>query len=1254
MPRPAFRSVAMMNARNLQGLAAGLVLCTTGLAMGQQAAAPSTPLDLSGLTIRRNGYQGAVNFVTSKDGAAIKVDVPKGRSRLASLAFLDTYGQLFGITDAAAHLALRTVEPDPFGWSHTTYQQVFKGIKVFTGTIKVHQNVAGGVVSANGHFRPIKPSLGVVPTIDAPGAEAIGLKTITEAPRAIVEHSELMIVDPGWYGDAPTGERLAYYVVVTDVEISVRAAMFIDAHTGEIIDRWSLIEQLLSREIHDANGTNSLPGPLARSEGQAAVGIADVDAAYEYAGDFYRYLQRAFGRDSIDNAGLTIVITPNSTAAQCPNAFWNGFQAAFCTGVVTDDVVAHELAHGLTGYTAGLIYQNQAGQLNESFSDVFGELVDMFNGNVSAIGAPSGTLWPLPPAVGPGIDTPNNARSVCSPRPGHPDGVRWLVGEDSAAFGGAIRDMFDPTCRNHPDRANSAFQTCNANDSGGVHSGSGVPNHAFMLTTDGGTFNGRTISGIGLIKSGAVWYRALTVYLTPASDFKDAYDALTSAATDLIGTSPNDPRTGTPGETFTAFDALQVTEALLATEMNTDGLCGQTSNVLDEALPPECASASVIFSDNFEAPTLAWTVTNSAPPTPYNWVRAASLPFGRTGHAAYCEDRAVGDCNAIDESATHTMTSPSFAVPAGSMRPFLAFTHQLGSEGQFDGGTLELSINGGAFIPVPRTAIEFNPFNGQLASSAVGNTNPLAGRDAWTGTGGKWGRTIVDLSSFGLAGTNVQVRLVFGKDGCSGSSGWYVDDLVVYNCPDCDTDGTTDLRQYRYRASSPTLITIGNGENRTFTLAATPVASGNITLELTAKGDFSLTTEYLEVALNGIVAGRIFEVAGIDCSSGSITALRGSLSVPAATWNSARALGAAGNTVDILLTGSVDVNAGICNGTYAGASVRYHVAGPTDTNSNLVPDSCEVQCVSINVQPAPAVNACLGGSLNLLISAAGSTPITYQWTRNNINIAGATAPTLTITPVIAGTAGTYRCVVTNSCGPITSNPATVTTDTTPTVSATPTTTTSCAGSPLTLSASAVGGSPAYQWRKGGIPIGGATSQMLNFASLVVGDAGSYDVIVTNACGTSPASNAVTVTVRPPITGFSTQPASQAICRGASLTLTAIANPTAAQATYQWRKNTVNISGATATTLLVTNSATASTAGTYDCVATNICGNNTSSAATITYCAADFNCSGSISVQDIFDFLAAYFANDNAADFNGSSTISVQDIFDYLSAYFAGC
>jgi hypothetical protein len=78
------------------------------------------------------------------------------------------------------------------------------------------------------------------------------------------------------------------------------------------------------------------------------------------------------------------------------------------------------------------------------------------------------------------------------------------------------------------------------------------------------------------------------------------------------------------------------------------------------------------------------------------------------------------------------------------------------------------------------------------------------------------------------------------------------------------------------------------------------------------------------------------------------------------------------------------------------------------------------------------------------------------------------------------------------------------------------------------------------------------------------------------------------------------------------------------------------------------------AGFYTCQVTSSCGVRSSNSIRLTLCLADYNCSGAATVQDIFDFLADYFAGALTAELNGSGTLSVQDIFDFLAAYFAGC
>lgn len=905
-------------------MVASVVFGTVWPATAQNAQAPPR--------VMRSRVTGNATFLTMPGGGAIPIASAVATAAPAPLDLFTQYRVLFGIDDPVVQLRLGRTNRDTLGQTHTTFQQVHRGVPVFGGVLKTHQNARGEFIAANGHFFPVPVKLNTAPTLDRSAAGRAAVSAMNDGP-ASPEVIELVVVDPAWYGDRPQGAHLAYFVRAADAAAGRFEGFFIDAHSGAVLDRWNLVDAARNREVHDAGGTGTLPGLLVRTELLEPTGNAEVDRAFDFAGDTYDFYFRAFGRDSLNDNGLKLVLTVNSTAPTCPNAFWNGTQAVFCSGLAIDDVVGHELTHGVIDYTAGLIYQNQPGQLNESYADVVGELVDLFNGDVAFPGPPDGPPWPVH-SSGSGLDLPNDLRTdaciggfsvdvhepanlagtyiaggaafgppltetgltgrlvladpplacplgvmfinaaqiagniavvdrgECNfvvktanaqsagaigvvivnnqagrpPNPGGTDpsiviptvgvtqfdgqaieaalangetveitmranstagGVRWLVGESFSV--GSIRDMWKPTCRGSPDRANHPFQTCSSTDNGGVHSGSGVPNHAFALVTDGGVFNGFTVDGIGPIKSGAVWYRALATYLSVASDFEDAYAALNQAAADLVGAFPLDPRTGFPSDSmFTADDAGQIDLALQAVEMNTPGLCGALDQILDPTPPTFCPSRLTIYQDDFEHGIADWTVSNTGPPTPYNWVQRSGLPMQMPGVAWFAEDRDIGNCQSVNESAVHSLQSPPIVLFDETTTPILTFTHFVATEPAFDGGNLKISVNDGPFVLVPPTAFTFNAYNSAIA---VQSSNPLFGQPAFTGVGGAWGTSVVDLGGFARPNDRVQFRFEFGKDGCTGFDGWYLSDLAVFTClpagdGDFDGNGRVDLSDY--------------------------------------------------------------------------------------------------------------------------------------------------------------------------------------------------------------------------------------------------------------------------------------------------------------------------------------------------------------------------------------------------------------------------------------------------------------------------
>jgi len=279
--------------------------------------------------------------------------------------------------------------------------------------------------------------------------------------------------------------------------------------------------------------------------------------------------------------------------------------------------------------------------------------------------------------------------------------------------------------------------------------------------------------------------------------------------------------------------------------------------------------------------------------------------------------------------------------------------------------------------------------------------------------------------------------------------------------------------------------------------------------------------------------------------------------------------------------------------------------------------------VSIDVQPTGST-VCQGQAAALAVTASGTPPLTYQWKRNNVDIAGATESTYAIPSAAAANSGTYTVVVTNSCTSVTSQAAALTVKLPPTILVQPVDVAACLNTSASLSVAATGTPPlAYQWRKDGVDITGATNAALPLAQVNPGSAGVYEVIVSNDCGTL-TSAAAAVSVRE-ATVISTHPASQTVCPGVTITMSVAA--TGASLTYQWRFNSgsgyVNLSdgggvSGTSTSALVIGPVAANRAGAYLCLVSGICGSLSTTPATLTNSngACDCNANGVPDADDI--------------------------------------
>lgn len=795
-----------MNRLDVQRLATAVVAaaCMAAGAVtvaGQQPrlepAIPSLTEPGHGLDVRARSADGRVTFASRAGRGVLLRGLPGAPAADRALAFVDGYGEPFGLRARTDVRVMGMATADALGQEHVRLQQLHDGVPVTAGELIVH--LAGDrVVAVNGHTLSDLPPLlapSQTPVMAVEAAQALIVKHRAEqAPTAQYAEPRLEVFNRGMIDQGTWPTRLAWFVEATGEQL--REFIWIDARSGAVLLNFSQLAEAKNRTVYDVAMGTSLPGTLARSEGGPPSAVLDVNQAYDFAGQTYDYFFTNYGRDSFDNAGAEIRSSvryrhPSAPGSPYQNAFWNGSQMVYGEGfAAADDVVAHELGHAVTDRSASLLYYYQSGALNESFSDIFGEAMDLTTGL---------TAGDLP-------------------------AQRWLLGEDLSI--GAIRNMTNPNAFGDPGKMSDAQFFCRSDgwtgpnsDSGGVHINSGVPNHAFALMVDGGTYNGRTVTGIGLAKAGLVQYRVLTTYLTSGSNFSDNATALNQSCTDLVGVGG-----------ITANDCTQVATAVLAVEMSNPWPCAG-------ATPPPATycplggNAAPFFSDGFESGSANWSMSST---TTENW--GVIVDFAKTGvRSAYGED--------IQFSSDHRMAmTNAVLVPANARMSFdhaFEFEH-FQTSFYYDGAVLEYSTNGTTWNDAGALIDAGQAYNGTLEA-----VNPLGARSAFVRS--SFGYSASRLNLAALAGQSVRFRFRVGTDETVGSLGWVVDNVRLYTCitttspPTTVNDAYSTAFQTPLNIAAPGLLANDNSNGGGVMTASLDTNPASGSLILSADGGFSYT-----------------------------------------------------------------------------------------------------------------------------------------------------------------------------------------------------------------------------------------------------------------------------------------------------------------------------------------------------------------------------------------------------------------------------
>jgi Zn-dependent metalloprotease len=714
--------------------------------------------------------RGPVRVTRGADGSARVVGVTGARNpevtpstsrRDAARAHLDRYGALLGVADRGTRLVAGRVTRSVSGDDVVRFAQRRDGLPV----------IAGGVAVALRPDRRLSSftasvSRATVPRAAYPAEAATGVALSAVQRRYAGRRMSLTtsapvreLWDPAVLGVRRTADPTTHARGVWAVDVhggpALHRLVLVDDRTGAVVLDLDAL-QPLDRVVCDNRNFMDRPDvactkDFARTEHGPRSKVGDVNDAFRLAGTvshFYRdighlNLTRLLGADEGDHRSLSSTVRfcdPFAPPAFCPmqNAFWNGVGMFYGEGYASaDDVVGHEMTHGVISHNADLFYWGQSGAINESLADVMGEI----------------------------IDHRHHSR--------HDSARSWRIGEDLPH--GAVRDLRDPGRFKQPDSMTSRrYHRANGADNGGVHTNSGVGNRTFYLISQGGKQAGRTVHGIDGKRLGksAHLYLAVIQHLVAGSDYADLASVLVTSCDTLA----RHHRVG-----FTRADCRNVHRATLATRLRTTPPRAKQPPDAKMRCPAGTGPRQVLFDSEAGAPS----ATVDAGST---WLRAPDDSIFPAVPANATSGRESWYSLEPQDTTVSSLTIHPVALPAGQPAYLWFQGWYLIEDGSFfdgtkiyyDGGTVEIADTTLGQDPQPAEGLDWvNGPRRTITGDAV-PPNPAAGRKAFSGDSRGWVASRVDLTSY--AGHSVAPQFTMNVDNVNPDLGWYLDDIRIYTC----------------------------------------------------------------------------------------------------------------------------------------------------------------------------------------------------------------------------------------------------------------------------------------------------------------------------------------------------------------------------------------------------------------------------------------------------------------------------------------